>query len=442
MLLFNLITFVNIFLIIFILRWRHVFSAEGLGMLFLLLIILSDYIGIIVVNFYGLSGFNLPFEIQLRILPGIYTIIALLAFIVGLGFGCNKIKKRSSNTLINKKKIVLVANVLIVFGYISQFIALYSWGFRSLSDYYSGLYVYQATKQGGGFLDAGLSFVLIGFSLLISIAKSNLRIVLYFFGLILSSFILSPSKSGIHIAMIVLIFVLRYYSYKRYRIIFNPIFIIFMIVFIFIGIGVKTQLKYHYNEMNLSQIFEDKGFIFYTAYATIGRRYGPFGLYRQNCFLINRIHDNSNLLFRGRVLFNTITGWVPRYVWSNKPEHPFHARGDLVNEDYVSDEYSNDAPTFVGYAYSDYGVISILLYMFLGGLILGLIRRLLYIYKHSTYLTVSYIFFSIITGVALSESGFLNLFYNIVFSFAFFLLIFFCSLALNQRSNAFNQNIK
>ena len=141
--------------------------------------------------------------------------------------------------------------------------------------------------------------------------------------------------------------------------------------------------------------------------------------------MVNRLVENPSLFFGTKILKSSITGWIPGFIWANKPGHPFHARGDLFNENRSIDIYGNEAPTFAGSAFADSGYWSLILYSFMGGVILGLIRKIIASRKrHPFPFILGYVFFSTFMSNCIAETGFSNLFYYIVFSAGLFFAIF------------------
>ena len=137
--------------------------------------------------------------------------------------------------------------------------------------------------------------------------------------------------------------------------------------------------------------------------------------------MINRLQERPDMRFKGKVFEHTLNSWIPRFLWKKKPGHPFHAIGYLVNEYFIVDPYGNDAPTFAGFAFADYGFWSLIPYLFLGGTILGLIRKFVSSHKKNPLMLLGYIFFSSSMGNAIAESGFLSLFYLLFFTVAIIL---------------------
>ena len=139
----------------------------------------------------------------------------------------------------------------------------------------------------------------------------------------------------------------------------------------------------------------------------------------------SRLDENPSLFFCTTVIEHALTGWIPRFIWPDKPGHPFHARGDLVNEDFSVDQYGNDASSFAGAAFADNGYQSLILYCFAGGFLLGLIRRAVTSKsKHHFLLILGYTFFTIRFGSNMEGAGLISIFYFMAFSAILVLIVF------------------
>lgn len=392
-------------------------------MAILLFSVCSDGIGLLVLSCFGM---NIEREMQLRILPNIVLVIGLLSFSTGLLLS-NPVAKSigydlSSKDKKTKQRILAASYFLIFLGFFMKFYALLSWGFTSLGEYFSGMYMYQATKMGGGFMDAGLGIALMGFSLLVAShgdnrSKQFIIIILMF----IASFTLTLSKSGVHSLVIVFAVTLYFFNKKLFKQFAQPKSIaVLFFVFIFV-LGIRTQIKYGQGaEISIApyKVVE-------TSVSVMGRRYGPFGVYRGYSFLINRLAENPSLFFGTTVIEHALTGWIPRFIWPDKPGHPFHARGDLVNEDFSVDQYGNDASSFAGAAFADNGYQSLILYCFAGGFLLGLIRRAVTSKsKHHFLLILGYTFFTIRFGSNMEGAGLISIFYFMAFSAILVLIVF------------------
>lgn len=421
---------VNLILMVWIILWRKFFSAEGLGMAFLLLMVASDAFGLLMIYILNPSLADVKSELQLRFLPNIVLTIGLLSFFVGLLISDPNRRKSLHCDLSRKnkkirQKIIATGYFLAFLGLSMKLFVLYSAGFRSIGDFFSGMYMYQAQITQGEFMHIGLNVAILGLSLLIA-AYNNKRIKQIFFilAIIFISFVFSLSKSGIITALIILFFTIHVFNKEAFKRFFKPLPLIILFVIFLIGLGVKTQIKYEVLSEG-SKISFNKETILNTSLSVIGRRFGPFGLYRGYSFMVNRLVEAPSLFFGKKIIESTITGWIPRFFWPDKPSPPFHARGDLTNEDRSIDIYANVAPTFAGFAFADAGYFSLIPYLLMGGFVLGLIRRTVTTKsKYSFPFVLVYIFFSTQMSGSLSETGFLNLFYYIALSAALLLAVF------------------
>ena len=76
------------------------------------------------------------------------------------------------------------------------------------------------------------------------------------------------------------------------------------------------------------------------------------------------------------------------------------------------DEYGNDAPTLVGFAFADSGFWSLGLYLTLGGMMLGAIRKFAVSRNRNVLVLIGYAYFAALLGPSLAESGFMNILYD------------------------------
>jgi len=417
---FLLFIVVNTVLMACIIRQRGLFSAEGLGVAFLALGFTTDALGLLLIYFFDLGLMNVDAELELRFLPNIMLFVALVAFYAGLAVSDSDMSVTEAPIADEKRRRVLFLGYLLTgAGVSAKLYALYAWGFRSVGDYFSGLYMYQATKRGGEFFDKGLDLALIGLSILIAYSGKNVtKKVLCVAALFFFSFILSPSKSGINSAIITLFVTLYSFNRPMIRGFTRPAFILIAAAIFFVGLGVKTQVKYQYSKDD-SAISLSGGDIYLNSVASLGTRMGPFGLYRGYSFMVNRMTDDHTLFMGTGVLGNVLTSWVPRFLWPDKPGHPFNSRGDLIKEDQSIDVYGNEAPTFVGSVFADAGLLSLVPYSLAAGFIFGFLRKVSMLKSgHDYLLRIGYVFFAMQMGNAFAESGVLNIVYFTVFTAA------------------------
>lgn len=426
MLVFTLILLVNIFLMAIIIRWRGFFSCEGIGMAFLALIVGSDALGLYFPQlFEAVFVIDVPAEMQLRYMPSIILTIGLISFMVGLFLSgrAASFQYVAVSQLAKKDRAELVATgyFLSAIGLGMNLYALYLAGFHSITDYYSNLYMYQAEKRGGEFLDGGINIAVLGLSLLLAVRYTDaLRQWVLIICIITLAFTLSVSKSGINSAIIIMCFTLNLFNREILSRILRPVPIFASILILIIGLGVKTQIKYgSYDDLSFSS-----SDVIGASLLSLTARYGPTGIYRGYSLLTSQLIQTPDMYFNGEIIKAEIGAWIPRFIWPTKPYHPFNARGDLFNEDLRNDEYQNYAPTFAGYAFTDYGYLSLILYLMSGGLIVGYTRNWLASQQEykSAFMT-AYCFLSFQLGPSSAESGFLSLTYYLAFTAVLWLSI-------------------
>ncbi|MBF0424564.1 MAG: hypothetical protein HQL66_01910 [Magnetococcales bacterium] len=429
--LWDLTFLINLIFLLGLIWWRGLLTTEGLGMAMLTLLFVSDGLGLYVL---ALTGMDIDYERELRLLPNLVQLLGLLAFAGGLFVTDPSARRLEYNVNLAdnpslRRTVISVSYFLVFMGISMKIYALISWGFTSLDEYLSGMYMYQATKEGGGFMDSGLEIACLGLGLLVAVhGESRAKQFFAITALITLTLIFSFSKSGIHYIVILLATVLYFFNRDLLKSYMKVRYAILVILLLVLSLGIKTQLKYGRG----AEVKLESDEVLTLAAATSGRRYGPFSAYRGYCFLVNRMYNNPSLYFGDQVIIHTLTGWIPRFLWPDKPGHPFHARGDLVDELYLIDRFGNDAPTFAGMAYADAGLASLLVYMSVGGIILGLIRQFVVATRRRRFLsTLWYVFFAISFGPGMEASGMMNLLYYFVFASILVLVVY---LFLGMRS--------
>ncbi len=111
------------------------------------------------------------------------------------------------------------------------------------------------------------------------------------------------------------------------------------------------------------------------ALSTFGTRFGRAGVYAGYANLVDRQLEDHAFFMQGRVLAYSLTAWVPHVVYPDKPVHPFRDIGYLIRDNFSSRFDTVYAPTLVGFAFADFGLASVVTYLFFGGLVLGCSAR-------------------------------------------------------------------
>jgi hypothetical protein len=145
------------------------------------------------------------------------------------------------------------------------------------------------------------------------------------------------------------------------------------------------------------------------ALSTFGTRFGSTGVYAGYATMVDRQSADPSQFMHGRVLSYTLTAWIPHVVFPEKPVHPFRDIGELIRENYSSRFDTVYAPTLVGYAWADFGLVSVVTYLFLGAFALGLLRRVVAGPEAPLLLVVGYLHFTLVEGATnLIHNGFLS----------------------------------
>ncbi|MGH9709508.1 MAG: hypothetical protein ACRD37_03060, partial [Candidatus Acidiferrales bacterium] len=111
-----------------------------------------------------------------------------------------------------------------------------------------------------------------------------------------------------------------------------------------------------------------------------------------------------------------LTSWLPRFVYRNKPDHPFRGLGFMMYSDFHSFPMETPAPTLVGSMMADNGIASLVEYLFAAGMFLGLFRRAATGAGASLYWHVGYVFFVLFGGFSADE-GILGLIYTLLLGY-------------------------
>jgi hypothetical protein len=312
--------------------------------------------------------------------------------------------------------------------------ALYLWGIRSLVDYFNNLYLYDFKVRGYAFLDQGVAIAVFGFALLAVAAEGRrAKQAAYLAAGVATAMLLSLSKSGIFSLILPFYFLARIFSPATLRAWTRAPVLLAAALLFMIGLGVKTQVKYR--GLNLVSMSPET--VWDIASATVEARFSSSGLYRKYSNLVNRIIDDPTRALGGEATVGVFANVIPSFVWqgvfgSEKPPHPFYARGELVNEDFHVDLYANDAPSLVGASFIDAGFLSLIPTMLFGGLFLGLLRVLWLPPDRHVVGILGYVFFASQFGPASAESGFLNVFYFLAWGVLLSVLLWIV-LAVHER---------
>ncbi len=408
----------NIAAIIQIIRWRRITSCEGVACTIMLIYFIS-FVGPVLMDRLGIGGDVSTARSSLETMraslrPLSIHIIGLLSFAAGFALlPKTTLKTEFGMSKRIRKTFLCVGWLLIVAGFVMKVIALRIAGFSGIGSYLDDLYSYDISIRTYGFLDLGPSLVAFGGALAAVAKERSMRWQVAFVTIALSAvFLLSTSKAAFFYFAFPFFLLCRSYSPLSSKRWFSKKILIPTAAILLLLLGLKTQIKYRgiYGiDLSPTAIAGD-------AISVITTRASDRGLYMGYVNLVNRVSDNPALKLHGLVLRHVFLGAMPRFLYQkvfreDKPPHPFKGLGLLVNSDFIVNEESNDAPTFFGASYVDFGLTSMVIYSFIGALFLGYFRN--WSARRVDGLRfIPYIYLAANFGPAMAESGLLNIVYE------------------------------
>ncbi|MEP7175164.1 MAG: hypothetical protein ABI860_01350 [Gemmatimonadales bacterium] len=410
MLAFTLIALWNVGLLIALARWRGITSYEGLGMALLALVVGSDYAGVCIALALTHGSPEVQAMVALRLRPGLIHLLGILSFGLGLFVASpNPPKIRRVLTGDEPRQLRYAGTFLLGLGLAMKAVALGSEGITSIGDYFANIYQYNvAQRQLGTFWDWGTELAMFGAALLAA-GYEHRRLrqagIAALMGAI--AFFLTSSRAGIVGAALMFFVVVAAFNPGTLRYWVRPRLIAVFLVLLVVTSGIKTQLRFFPGTS--SGVRTDWPELAAEALSTFGTRFGDAGVYSGYATMVERQSEDPSLLMHGRVLAYTLGAWVPHLVWPGKPVHPFRDIGYLIRENYSSRLDTVYAPTLVGYAWADFGLISVVTYLFFGAFALGWLRRLVSAGTTPILAVVGYLHFTLVEGATnLIHNGFLS----------------------------------
>ena len=405
-LVFVLVSAINIGLLLFLIRKRGWVSSEGLCACYLLAIVVSDNVEVLIRAWFWPETLPLgPDDINLRIYPTIIHILGIGALLLGLSLADPRPRPMSralgpSET----RSLIHIGIALVLIGAVMFGVALYRGsptGFTTTEDYKA------VVEQKGAFLYRGADIALLGLVLLLANGRGIRK------GILAVAVVLTPiftlfNKGGLEKSLLWATVAYSVYQSKHFRQLLRrrTTWIIGLpaaLVLVLLTIGLKNRYRAGAEVTSTSQALV-------AGWGPVSARYSSDGLYRGYSQLTTYMRNGWAPQFDGRILVYTLTAWIPSNIYPNKPDHPTRHTGFMVYSD--NHNYAGDASAFtlVGIAYADFGVASVVCYLLAGGVILGLVRRTANRPGGNLYYHVGYLFLCVF-GACSAESGLLLIFY-------------------------------
>lgn len=396
---------INVSLIALILRKRGIASVEGLCMAYLGMAVASDNIELLVQYFVSPDTLPLGYrELAFRLYPTAVQVLGLMVLAGGLWLSDRKatsVCRDIDDSGLRRLRAIGVAVTLI--GLSLTGIALCLVGALSSSHFYSSLNSFRnEALPFGGFWYRGADIAVFGMALTLpSFHKRPRRLLSVLVLMMCVSFFLRTNKGGLEEPILWGGIVLFVYNRRFLKSLINTKTVAVAVVLAFLGVGLKFWLLPHPTNQ-----WQERGSlerVVRIAADGTSQRWGDDGLYRGYCQFVNTLPDNR-WLFRGaKVGVYSLTSWIPRFLYPNKPDHPFRGLGFAIYSDFHAYPDETPAPMLVGSAMADDGFASLIGYLFLAGVFLGLIRRVALSGSSSFFWHCCYLFFALFGGLSADE---------------------------------------
>jgi hypothetical protein len=413
------LSIVNLAIIIFIIRRWSIASAEGLCMAYLGIAVLSDNVELIFHYFASLGVLPLGHrEVAFRIYPTEMQIFGLLTLIAGLwivgGSPASGARELDDIALVRLRHLGIAIAII---GLILTSVALYLVGALSSANFYAALNSFRdEALPFGGFWYRGADIAVFGMALTLpSLQGKPRRFFAALSAMMFVSFFLRTNKGGLEEPILWGAIVLFAYNRKFLQTLLNGKTIVLAMLIAFLGVGGKLWFLPRVMGRSPSQRSSLVQLVKVAAAGT-SVRWGDDGLYRGYCQFVNTLPDNRGLFDGAKVGVYSLTSWIPRWLYADKPDHPFRGLGFAIYSDFHTYPDETPAPMLIGSAMADDGWISLLVYMFFAGLFLGCFRRFATTESTSLFRHCGYMFFVLFGGFS-AEEGTLGLIYTMLLAY-------------------------
>lgn len=412
---FLTLSFLNLGLMVLIIRRWGIASAEGFCMAYLGMAVLTDNIELIFHYVFSPGALPLGYrELDFRIYPTAIHVLGLLVLIAALcvvNFKPTPVARAIDLAGLLRLREIGIAITMV--GLVLTGVALYLVGALRATNFYSSLNAFRSQALPfGGFWYRGADIAVFGMALTLpSFGQNRGRFFAVLAAMMFVSFFLRTNKGGLEEPILWAGMVLLVYNHTFFKSLLNFRMVAAALVIAFLGMGIKTwflprALHRSGKPATVSNLVQ-------MAAATAATRWGDNSLYRGYCQFVDTLPDNRYLFEGSKVGVYALTSWVPRFIYPGKPDHPFRGLGFMVYSDFHSFPMETPAPTLVGSMMADNGMVSLVEYLFAAGLFLGWFRRAAASGSAPLYCHVGYVFFVLFGGFSADE-GILGLIYTLL----------------------------
>ena len=436
---FFTLSVLNLGLIVFIIRRWGIASAEGFCMAYLGMAVLTDNLELIFHYIFSPGVLPLGYrEFDFRVYPTALHVLGLLVLIAGLcvaNFKPSPIARDlDSEHLLHLREIGIAIAII---GLMLASVALYLVGALTAPNFYSSLNEFRSQALPfGGFWYRGADIAVFGMALTLpSLRENTSRFFVVLASMMFVSFFLRTNKGGLEEPILWAAIILLVYNHTFLKSLLKFRILALALVIALFGIGAKTWFlpKMMHRPAERATISN----LVQMAAATAATRWGDNSLYRGYCQFVNSLPDNRYLFEGSKVGVYTLTSWVPRFIYPDKPDHPFRGLGFMIYSDFHSFPMETPAPTLIGSMMADKGMVSLIEYLFAAALFLGWFRRAAASQSASLYWHVGYVFFVLFGGFSADE-GALGLIYTLLLGYGVIAAAYFL-VSIRNISNSFSR---
>lgn len=355
-------------------KYCGLLSFQGLFAGYNLILAVSDWIGLSITMMQG--GEGLPFamseELAMRITPLFLQLVGFIIFFGGVRLVPNwsrNLQKMSDERL---SKIWSSVSKVVILGFGLLFLGYYFCGVTSYKYFLTEMNKLAFSVKKYEFLIVlGTDFAFVSGGLLVACSKNKILAFLEAIFLVVAAVVLTTSKSGFQIALVPIVVGIGIFRPQWAKSFLKIKYILAAVVLFVWVLGVKTQLRYQ------STVDYHPSAVTEAASSTLARRFGPEGLFRGYCQMVDSIKSNPILRGNGTTLYYGFASMVPRFIWPDKPDHPMRGLGYLTNASGIVDENAANTLTAVGMWYWDYGFWGMALGMLVTGFWTGFLQNFL-----------------------------------------------------------------
>jgi hypothetical protein len=381
--LFVILSAYNIALIATFLWLWGIASAEGMMMVLYGAMVVSDNCELLYHYLFSpdLLAYG-TYEFTLRIHPTEVYILATLILMAGLLAG--NPRRLSVSIALDDAGLTSVRERGVAIAIVGALLFLVGIALTGRSLFAAMNQTRTATNTFGGFWYRGSDTVLVGLALVFAATCRPNRVnyfpLITMFGV---AFFLSANKGGIEKACFWAGVVLFVYNRSAFNGIVTVPRVVALMLLAYFGMGLKNMMLSEMFDHNMGTAWKRASVSGFLDEATgaaasgYGTRFSDQAGYRSFCQFIEGV-DAYQIIYGGfRVGEYSITAWVPRLLYRDKPRHPFEGIGVITNFNLKdSSPFETEAPGWAGAAMADRGYYTLVSYLLVSGIFLGALRRL------------------------------------------------------------------